>query len=507
MQSSKLWRPPGTSLSIVAVVCRVVKSRFSTSRPSNCPSRQLDLPREMFRPSARRRNGLNKAVTVHVRRLGLLRREAQARLELRDAKSCIVLSPEDKIPGRFDDYGSLFPCPQENKTPRIEHLVCLEDGNVVDLVSKSLSLPPSYVEELIHFGAVYYALVCPPPPKGSLSAAQMELYKKASALSQNKKRPSLKGKTLVEAQKAFRITSIYEGIEAGTYLRVHVHIKRFPRCYEVDWRSRVIAQTEAYLVLDKPAGVPVGGAVDNIVECCSVFTARSLGLSNTLRLTHQLDNCTEGCVVLAKSKEFSSEFHALLRKREVQKYYLALAAAPVPLGRITHFMQPSPRHPRIVSSAPYPGWARCELEVLECKEVLWPATEAEAKYRIKDSGWETKKFAYECKVEILTGRTHQIRAQFAALGAPLIGDSMYMPPVVSRLKSPELQPCYLRSAKPKDTVSDENGLDIDEVGLEKWISLHGGEPECAIGLQALQISWDDGASHFKAGEPWWNQCV
>ena len=86
-----------------------------------------------------------------------------------------------------------------------------------------------YVEELIHFGAIYYALVCPPPPKGSITPLQWELYKKAAALSQNKKRPSLKGKTIAEAQKTFRISNIYEGVEAGSYLRVHVHIKRFPR--------------------------------------------------------------------------------------------------------------------------------------------------------------------------------------------------------------------------------------------------------------------------------------
>ena len=29
------------------------------------------------------------------------------------------------------------------------------------------------------------------------------------------------------------------------------------RCYDVDWKSRVIAQTETYVVLDKPAGIPV----------------------------------------------------------------------------------------------------------------------------------------------------------------------------------------------------------------------------------------------------------
>ncbi|KAI5074552.1 hypothetical protein GOP47_0010513 [Adiantum capillus-veneris] len=443
---------------------------------------------------------------VQVRRRGLLRKEARAELQEKSAKNCLVLSPEDKIAYRLDSYSSLLPCPQQNIPPRIEHLVCLEDGYVIDLVSKSLDLPSKYVEQLVDFGAIYHAVVCPPPPEGSLTPLQWQLYKKAVALSHDKKRPSLKGKTIAEAQKTSRITSIYEGIEAGSYLRVHVHLKRFPRCYEIDWKSRIIAHMESYVVLDKPAGVPVGHSLDNFIECCAVFAGRSLGLDGPLRLTHQLDNCTEGCVVLAKTKEFSSEFHSLLRNREVKKYYLVLAAAPVPLGVITHYMRPGTRHPRILSPVHLPGWAECELEVLECKEVPWPAPEVEARYRVQNMGWQAKSVAYECKVQLLTGRTHQVRAQFASLIAPVIGDTMYMPAVGSFLKSPEVYPFqYMPAEVEEDTEvdTDTKMLTIDDKVLEDWIALHGPEPECTIGLQASEISWDDGAYVYKANDPWW----
>ncbi|KAF3529849.1 hypothetical protein F2Q69_00034876 [Brassica cretica] len=46
-----------------------------------------------------------------------------------------------------------------------------------------------------------------------------------------------------------------EYVEAGTYLRMHVHPKRSPRCYEIDWKSRIIVVTDSsYVVLEKLAG-------------------------------------------------------------------------------------------------------------------------------------------------------------------------------------------------------------------------------------------------------------
>jgi hypothetical protein len=70
--------------------------------------------------------------------------------------------------------------------------------------------------------------VCPTPPP-TATAEQVKIFKKVTAPAALKKRASLKGKTVREAQKTFRITNASEYVEAGSYLRVHVHPKRFPR--------------------------------------------------------------------------------------------------------------------------------------------------------------------------------------------------------------------------------------------------------------------------------------
>ncbi|KAD6453174.1 hypothetical protein E3N88_07879 [Mikania micrantha] len=80
-------------------------------------------------------------------------------------------------------------------------------------------------------------------------------------------------------------------------------------CYEIDWRSRIIAVRDSYVVLDKPAGTLVGGTTDNIEETCVNFVTRALKFTTPLMTTHQIDNCTEGCVVLARTKDYCSVFH------------------------------------------------------------------------------------------------------------------------------------------------------------------------------------------------------
>lgn len=395
----------------------------------------------------------------------------------------------------YPEYDRLLPCPSANFPPRVEHLVVLEDNPVCDYISKTLGLPPLYAADLIRFGAVYYALVCPDPPV-TATPEQIRLYKHFTSPELLKQRRSIKGKTVREAQKTLRVTCVDEHFEVGTYLRVHVHPKRFPRCYEIDWKSRILAVTEAYVVLDKPAGTSVGGTSDNIEESCASFVTRALGLTSPLLTTHQIDNCTEGCVVLARTKEYCSVFHKKIRDKTVKKLYRALAAAPVPCGIITHFMRPAKLAPRLISEEYVERWMLCQLVVLDCKEVPWPNSCIQDKYQIEDCGWPVKKTAYECTVNLLTGRTHQIRAQFAACGAPIVGDSMYMPASLAEIASRGVNPLGINK---RDYASEDDKI----IAIENWIALHGKEPTVAIGLQAYQISWDDGEHIYNAGSPWW----
>lgn len=89
----------------------------------------------------------------------------------------------------------------------------------------------------------------------------------------------------------------------------------------------------------------------------------------------------------------------------------------------------------------------------------------------------------------------QIRAQLAAIGAPIVGDSMYMPAVIREEEDPKVNP-FGRTRSPL-AAEDDGGAVLE------WIAQHGKEPAAAIGLQAFQISWDDDTCLYNSGAPWW----
>ncbi len=197
--------------------------------------------------------------------------------------------------------------------------------------------------------------------------------------------------------------SLSEAISKGDYFRLHTKPRRF-LANDGNWAERVIFENENFVVVNKPAALPVHASVDNIRENVLAYLAQHL--KTELFITHRLDVPTKGLLVFAKSRKFQTEFNKQLIAREVKKIYRAVVQAPGPeLGLMTHYMEPSPRAPKKLAMEPLENWQECRLQILEKREL--------------DANW------YELKIELLTGRTHQIRAQLAHQGFPIQGDVSY----------------------------------------------------------------------------------
>lgn len=201
-------------------------------------------------------------------------------------------------------------------------------------------------------------------------------------------------------------------INEQDYLRVHTQPRRFPvRLLEEAFTQNKLIHFEHpdfYIIL-KPSGVPVHASVDNTQENLLAFLEAKL--EEKLFITHRLDVPTSGLLFIARTLAAQKQFNQLLENSLVTKIYKALVHGEYRgPRRLTHYMQPSPRAPKLVSSEKSAGWLLCQLDILDYEEDFQSHS--------------------LLSIQLLTGRTHQIRAQLSAMGHPIVGDKSYGSPVV-----------------------------------------------------------------------------
>ena len=124
-------------------------------------------------------------------------------------------------------------------------------------------------------------------------------------------------------------------------------------------------------------------------------------------LCNRIDRNTGGIVIAAKNAEALRILNDKIRDREIEKYYLcAVQGRPKPpAGRLENYLfKDAKKNQVFVKNRPEPG-----------------AKTAVTEYRLITS--KGKLSLVECR--LLTGRTHQIRAQMAHAGWPLLGDGKY----------------------------------------------------------------------------------
>lgn len=188
----------------------------------------------------------------------------------------------------------------------------------------------------------------------------------------------------------------------NSLFRVHTKPRRFNCNYP--WQSLIIFENEFFLVLNKPSGIPSHPSVDNLFE--DAMTQTSLVIKRPLFVTHRLDTLTSGLIIYGKKKQFVRYFNMQLIDRRIQKNYVAIVESTQVFPKsLTHYMSSEPGTPKKLSNEKQEDWDECKLEILEQKKMSEGLSQV--------------------KINLLTGRTHQIRAQMSFINAPILGDSVY----------------------------------------------------------------------------------
>ena len=209
---------------------------------------------------------------------------------------------------------------------------------------------------------------------------------------------------LVNGQKA-RVT---EGVEPGDWIAVGIPGAGGGKSARLlPWEAplQILYEDGALLAVGKPAGILVHPSGVHYQDTLSNQVAAHYqreGISCPVRPVGRLDKDTSGIVLFAKNQVAA----ARLSKGEgkLKKEYLCLAKGI--------FQEKS-------------GWIRTPIRRCGTKELRMEihreGKEALTRYQVE----EERKGVSLVQVEILTGRTHQIRLHLASIGHPLLGDGLY----------------------------------------------------------------------------------
>ena len=173
-------------------------------------------------------------------------------------------------------------------------------------------------------------------------------------------------------------------------------------------------EDDSLVVIDKPPGMvvhPGSGQTGGTLAAGLLYRYPELdgvGAADRWGLVHRLDKDTSGAILVARTQGAFETLSQQLRERKISREYLALVEGVLkpPTGTID---APIGRDPNTPTR----------------RAVIREGKHARTHYRLIEN-FDERDLAY-VKVTLETGRTHQIRVHFAAIGHPVVGETSYGP--------------------------------------------------------------------------------
>ena len=167
-------------------------------------------------------------------------------------------------------------------------------------------------------------------------------------------------------------------------------------------KDRVIYDDEDFLIYNKPSNYSVHSGTKNDHGLIDIL--RAVLKNNSLNLCHRLDKGTSGCLVIAKNQKFLGFFNNQLKKRKVKKIYHAI---------VKDYISREMLLDDIIDTKTKGSFKKVSFnkDGKEAKSILKPLKRLDCSSLIE--------------IKILTGRTHQIRAQCENIKNNVANDNKY----------------------------------------------------------------------------------
>ena len=181
-------------------------------------------------------------------------------------------------------------------------------------------------------------------------------------------------------------------------------------------QPRVLLEDNHLLVVDKPAGLPTAGVVDrdSLVNWARRYVKEKYHKPGNVYIgvVSRLDTVTSGVIALARTSKCASRLSDQIRRAAVGKHYLAVLHGELPSrsGQLVDqvFKDDAAHRMRVAASG----------KTEDAKEAV---LHYQCLHQWEDAGCLRSLVS----VRLITGRKHQIRVQFAARGAVVVGDRKY----------------------------------------------------------------------------------
>ena len=209
-------------------------------------------------------------------------------------------------------------------------------------------------------------------------------------------------------------------VRPGSRLELEVPETRADTLQPEDIPLEIVYRDEDVLVVDKPAGLvthPSPGHASGTLVNALLGLDDGAGTFGTAAgvdrpgIVHRLDRDTSGLIIVARNDAAQVSLQAQLKARRVRKTYQALVGGQMSaqVGRIE---KPIGRDPR----------QRMRMAVVPDGKAATTGYRVRARY----SAWS------HLELDLITGRTHQIRVHLASIGHALAGDPVYATGAVRR---------------------------------------------------------------------------